>query len=258
MRSDFEVIVRKLPKEDAIIYPIADLHVGDPGCDERAWDFFVNGVANTKNAYVVLAGDLMNNATKSSVSNVYAETMRPAEQKRWLAEWLEPIRDRILCAVPGNHERRSLRDVDDDPLYDVMCKLDLEDIYRPNMAFLELELGEAHSQYRIGVTHGSGNGSKVGSGINKNEGFAHVIEGLDALITAHTHKGAVTKPQKLVFNTQTKRIDTRDFVVMTATAWNGYSDYALQKQLTPASNSIQKMRLSVNSGHREKRIEVIW
>ena len=68
----------------------------------------------------------MNNATKTSVSNVYAETMRPREQKRKLVEMLTPLRDKILVATPGNHERRSIRDVDEDPMYDIMCKLDLE------------------------------------------------------------------------------------------------------------------------------------
>ena len=86
---------------------------------------------------LLLAGDLMNNATKTSVSNVFEEVMRPSEAKRQLVTALTPLRERILCGLPGNHERRN-RDVDDDPMYDIMCKLDLEHLYRENMAFVKV------------------------------------------------------------------------------------------------------------------------
>ena len=258
MKSDFEVIVKKLPKADVRIYPVSDLHVGDAGFNEDAFIQFVNHVQESSDEYVILAGDLMNNAIRTSVSNVFAETMRPSEQKRWIAERLEPIRDKILCAVPGNHERRSLKDADDEPLYDIMCKLDLEDIYRPNMAFLEIELGDTHAQYRIGVTHGSSGASKTGGAVNRNEAFGHIIEGLDALITGHTHKGAITRPQKMVVNPVTKRVEMRDFVVMTTVAWNGHSDYAIQKQLNPASSQLPCLYLKANASHKAKSLGVVW
>ena len=41
----------------------------------------------------------MNNATRSSVSNVFDETLRPREQKERLIGFLTPIKDKILCAV---------------------------------------------------------------------------------------------------------------------------------------------------------------
>ena len=122
MKSGFDVIVRHFPKnEDINIYLIADLHVGALEFLEKEWhDFRENVLA--EGAYLIIAGDMMNNTTRSSVSNIFDETMRPREQKRWLANELEPFRDRILCATDGNHERRSERDVDDNPLYDVMAK----------------------------------------------------------------------------------------------------------------------------------------
>lgn len=251
MKSDFEMIVKSLPKEDVVIYPIADLHIGDPEFDEEKWNAFVNELLGSHNTFCMLAGDMINNATKSSVSNVYAETMRPMEQKWYLSRLLAPIRDRIICAVPGNHERRSLKEVDDEPLYDVMCKLDLEDVYRPNIAFVELELGDSHNQYRIAVTHGNGD-------YRKNEAWGNVVEGLDALVTGHTHRGVVTKPQKLMVNPRTKEIEFRDFTVLTATAWNGYADYARQKQLFPNSGTLQKMICHYDPSHKAKRIEVSW
>jgi hypothetical protein len=72
---------------------------------------------------------------------------------------LEPLRDRIICGVSGNHERRSVKDCDDDPAYDIMCKLDIEDKYRENIAFVKIQFGrqDANGQknptYKIAVTH---------------------------------------------------------------------------------------------------------
>ena len=126
-----------------------------------------------ENSYIILGGDLINNGIKSSVSNVYDETMRPREQKKLLVEMLSPLKDRILCAVSGNHERRSSREVDDDIIYDVMCKLDIEDVYRENLAFLKIQFGTARSDgkvnptYVICITHGTGSGIMTGASVNK-------------------------------------------------------------------------------------------
>ena len=99
-------------------------------------------ILQEKNSYICLMGDLMNNATRSSVSNVFDDIMRPREQKRYLANALAPLSERILCAVSGNHEARSGKDADDSPMFDIMAKLDLEDLFRENAAFIKLGLGQ--------------------------------------------------------------------------------------------------------------------
>ena len=86
---------------------------------EQEWIAFCRQIASDQNAYIILGGDLMNNATRSSVSNVFEERIRPRDQKKQLVTLLEPVRDRILCMVSGNHERRSGKDADDDPTYDI-------------------------------------------------------------------------------------------------------------------------------------------
>lgn len=104
------------------------------------------------------------------------------------------------------------------------------------------------------VTHSTGGGIYTGAAVNRNERFAMMIDGLDILITAHVHKGIVTKPQKLVIDAQNKRVSTKDFTVISSTAWMDYGSYALRKMLTPASGTIQTIVLK--RGH--KQVEVIW
>ena len=82
------------------IYPLMDLHIGDKKTDTVLFYKFIQHILEQPNRYMTIQGDLMNNATKSSVSNVYEETMNPHEQKKWLIHELKCVKDRILCVVP--------------------------------------------------------------------------------------------------------------------------------------------------------------
>ena len=132
MENDFKLIVKQFDKS-ITIYPICDVHLGALEHNKEEWEKFVNKIQSEPNSYIILVGDLINNATRSSVSNVFDDIMRPMEQKDKMVQYLEPLKDRIICGVPGNHERRSGKDADNDPMYDIMCKLGLEELYRKNI-----------------------------------------------------------------------------------------------------------------------------
>lgn len=256
MKDDFEIIKYKFDKEIKII-PIFDLHYGSIGCNLKKWKEFVDYVLSHDDVYVVIGGDLVDNQTKNS-HNPFECTVKPSEQKRWLAEQLKQIKHRILCVTSGNHEKRKdNKAADDDFMYDVCMKLDIEDKYRPNMCFLKVQLGERNEAYRqtymIGVTHGSGGGVLTGSSINKNERFGYTIEGLDMLITGHSHKSAVTKPAKIMFDSKNDKVTMKPFYAVTATSWLDYGGYALAQQLNPASHMFQEITLTKQ---KTKSIEI--
>ena len=250
MQNDFDLIKYHFGKNDDIeIYPISDVHLGAAEHMDVEWDSFCSHILEKPNAYITLGGDLINNSTRNSVANVFEETMRPREQKKRMAEMLEPIKSRILCAVTGNHERRSAKDADDDPTYDIMCKLDLEDIYRENIAFVKIQIGDvkgtgtANPTYTLVVTHGAGGGMLTGGSVNRNERFGYVIDGMDCLIVGHTHKPFVTQPSKLKIDPYNNKVSLRPFKVVSSTSWLNYGGYAAQKMLIPSSHAIQIVRL---------------
>ena len=250
MQNDFDLIKYHFDKNDDIeIYPISDVHLGAAEHMEMEWDSFCSHILEKPNAYITLGGDLINNSTRNSVANVFEETMRPREQKKRMAEMLEPIKSRILCAVTGNHERRSAKDADDDPTYDIMCKLDLEDIYRENIAFVKIQIGDvkgtgtANPTYTLVVTHGAGGGMLTGGSVNRNERFGYVIDGMDCLIVGHTHKPFVTQPSKLKIDPFNNKVSLRPFKVVSSTSWLNYGGYAAQKMLIPSSHAIQNVCL---------------
>ena len=250
MLSDFKIISHKFPnRQDIEIWPIADVHLGAAEHDAEAWGAFCKALTQKENAYVTIVGDLINNATRSSVSNIFQETLRPREQKKLMVQMLEPIRDKILSVVSGNHERRSGKDADDDPTYDICCKLDIETLYRENISFTKLHFGEDHiagdrnPTYVITTTHGAGSGALTGGVVNKAERFAYVLDGADALIVAHSHKPFITAPSKIKIDPQHNNVYFRPFYVVNATSWMNYGGYAVQKMMAPTSIKPQIIRL---------------
>ena len=154
MLSDLEIIEHRFPeRQDIVIYPISDVHFGAAEHMAKEWEKFCADLLTQENAYLFLGGDLINNGTKTAVTNCFTETHRPMLQKKIMCEMLEPVRDRILCMVSGNHEDRGAnRDADNDISYDIACKLNVEHLYRKNVAFVKLRFGET----------GKGKGSRRG------------------------------------------------------------------------------------------------
>lgn len=261
MLSDFNVIVRRF--DSAIkIACISDVHFGALEHMEREWKNFIQTVLADPNLYLILNGDLINNNTRSSVGSPWDDVIRPREQKKQMVELLTPIKDRILCCTSGNHERRSMKDADDDPTYDIMAKLDLEDVYRQNAAFLKIQLGSEkafeqrhNTAYTFAVTHGSGGGIYTGATVNRNERWGNVIEGVDCVVVGHTHKGTVSRPSKLVFDPRSNLITMKDYLVISCVAWQRYGEYPLQKMMLPATTGNPQI---LHLSDKEKHIEVRW
>lgn len=260
MLSDFDIIIRRF--DSAIkIACISDVHFGGIGHCEKQWKKFIKMVQEDPTLYLVLGGDLINNNVRSGVGSPWDDYIRPSEQKRMMVEFLEPIKHRVLCAVSGNHERRSLKDSDTDVMYDIMAKLDLEHLYRPNAAFMKIQIGQRTNApnkgkctYTFAVTHGTG-GGQTGAAVNRNERWGSNIENVDCVISGHTHKGAVSKPMKMVFDPHNDKILFKQFVSVICVPWQEYVDFPLQKMMNP-STAANPQFLYLND--KEKNIEVRW
>lgn len=257
MLSDFEMICVDLPKENAVIIPVGDVHLGAKEHCRKAWDEFCNTVLSRDNVYLVVGGDLLNNALKNSVSNVYEDVMSPSEEKAQLVAQLTPLKDRILCGVEGNHERRTSRECDQSPLYDIFCKMDIEDRFRQNAAFLKVHLGDQKNHnnptYTFAVVHGNGSSIYTVSSAAKAERFGMSIDGIDCLIGFHTHKPIDAPIGKLVVDKYNNCVSVKPWRLVVASSWLDYSSYAVQKLLTPTARVNQEIWLRAT----EKELKVL-
>ena len=65
---------------EATIYPLADVHLGAIGADTQAFYELITQIASEPNSYVTLQGDLIDNGTRNSVTNIFKATMPPSQQ----------------------------------------------------------------------------------------------------------------------------------------------------------------------------------
>lgn len=241
---------------DIKIIPIADVHLGARECMEDRFRQFIRMVEGTPNIYLTMGGDLINNSTRSSVGSPFTEVMPPHIQKREMANILAPVRDRILCFVPGNHEMRSRKDADDCPVYDIAAKLDLEDLYREDVAYVKVQLGlreygkghrpkaDYRPTYTLVVAHGNGGGMLPGAAVNRGQRFGYVFSGMDLLVLGHTHVPYNIKYKKINIDSRNNTVSEESFKVVCATSWLEYAGYPVQKLLSPTAFAEQTVVLS--------------
>lgn len=244
-----KVIVKDLSAtwKYATLYPIADVHLGAKECMLEEFTKYINQINDDDRAIVILAGDLINNGIKSSKTNVYDEVMPPDEQKYKMVELLRPIKDKIICMVGGNHERRTDKDTNIDITKDIAILLDIEDTYSKDMGFIKIRLGnDSHNKviaYMLCVAHGAGGGSFIGSGLNKIESYQYTIDGVDIIITGHTHKPIKAPAARLIFDPRNNNIIETKTLMFVCTSWLRYGGYALEKLLKPVAFAPDTIRL---------------
>lgn len=250
--SDATIITHHFPsKQDIHIYPIGDVHLGVREHMSKEWKAFLRKILDDPVGYTVILGDLIDNATRSSVADVWENILSPREQKERMVRQLEPLAraGRILCILPGNHERRSVRETEYNPAYDIAVNLGIEDLYRENMAFLCLRFGNPkydgmkNPTYTLAVMHGAGGGKKFGSSLNNLVDFGYVIDGADMVIMGHTHKPIAAAPEKIKIDIQNGKVSMKPFKVVNITSWLAWGGYASRKMLAPAGHAPQVITL---------------
>lgn len=253
MISDFVPLIHRLDGRTVKVWAVADLHIGAKECDLKGFTAFLRRVQDDKDSYIVLCGDMLNNGIRDSVTNVYEEVLPPSAQMEKAAELLTPVKDRILGAVGGNHEARSRKAVDLDPMYAVMLMLGRGELYRQNMAFVRvvLEQGAVKDHYSLLLLHGKTE--------NKRRNFDYAVEGVDAIIGAHTHDPLVRKSARLCF-TSGNRVLVKPAVSLTATSWLDYGGYAAAALYRPTvSSDPQHLELEfTGTNTRNGNIRVVW
>lgn len=190
-----------LPYAELIeVHPMADLHIGDSNSDYKLIMERIEHIKNTPNAYCILDGDLMDTAICSSIGDTYGANLQPMEQLKHCVKIFEPIKDKILAVLPGNHENRVFK-IDGIDITEIMCaQLGIPERYSPTTALLFIRFGKgtrkaSHGRpmlYTAYITHGAGGGRKEGGKVNRLADLACIVDA-DIYIHAHTHLPVVFK-----------------------------------------------------------------
>lgn len=229
MLDDFILINSKFDKKSVLnIYPLGDVHIGSKEFDLELFLQWREMVENDPNGAVVIIGDIMNMGLRNSKSNVYEERLTPMEQKEMCYELLKPIADKIIAGCSGNHEYRSVKEVGMNPLYDVFCRLCIEDRYRENVCFIKLTVGKKgrnNNTYGLVLTHGS---SK-----NKDEKWTYSVDGCDCFISGHTHLGTHQPMGKIRMDLDHNKVKMVGYQHIVVLPFQSYGGYAIRGKYMP-------------------------
>ena len=188
-KKDDELIILKLPAEwpYANVYFIGDKHVGSRQARCDLFRLLVKTIQDDPYGIALICGDLLDFGIMGSKTVPYCERLTPQEQKDEVTAILEPIASKIGAIVPGNHENRGFKTVGINPLYDVACRLRIEDRYRENAAAVKISVGSLGTggkprqvAYAGVVSHGSS--------ISKHQKYTESWEGVDFFVSGHTHR----------------------------------------------------------------------
>lgn len=192
--------------EQMELHVFADEHLGDANCDIKHLLQRIEYVQNTPTAYCILNGDIIDNATRTSIGDIYAQEFNPLEQLQKAIDIFEPIKDKILCITHGNHENRTYQREGINLSYLMAKQMGLAERYTPTSAVLFIRLGEdAHHTketngsgnirkicYTMYVLHGSGGGRKEGAKAIHLADMASIID-CDLYLHSHVHLPMIMK-----------------------------------------------------------------
>lgn len=259
-----KIIKIDLPREleKVELHTFADEHLGDEHCDLKRLIQRIEYVRDTPNAYCILNGDIIDNATKTSIGDIYVQEFAPMEQLQRAVDLFGPIKDKILAITHGNHENRTYRNEGINLSSLMAAQLGLSDRYTATSAVIFLRLGEESQKesrgsgkyrqicYTLYVLHGVGGGRKEGTKAIRLADMASIID-TDIYIHSHTHLPMVMKQayHRIDPRNSTVALVTKLFVNTAANL--NYGGYGEAQEFKPSSKDTPVIFL----GGRKKTYE---
>lgn len=247
-----KVIKIDLPKdiEKIEIHTFADEHIGDEHADLERLKQRIEYVVNTPSAYCVLNGDIIDNATKTSIGDVYANEFNPMQQLEEAVRLFKPLKDKILAITHGNHEARTYRKEGIDLSYLLAVQLGLFEKYTPTSALIFLRFGKSrnHSNtskqcYTIFMLHGSGGGRKEGAKAIRLADMSSIIDA-DIYIHSHTHLPMIMKQNYHRIDKQNSMVRIVEKLFVNTAANLNYGGYGEAQEFKPSSKTSPIIYLS--------------
>lgn len=248
------------------LHIFADEHLGDEHCDVKRLMQRIEYVKNTPCAYCILNGDIIDNATRTSIGDTYAQEFNPMEQIQRAVDIFGPIKDKILCITHGNHENRTYKKEGINLSSLIATQLGLSARYTPTSAVLFIRFGESTRFtesngsgkkrkicYTVYVLHGSGGGRKEGAKAIRLADMASIID-TDIYIHSHTHLPIIMKQgfHRIDTKNSTVALVTKLFVNTAANL--NYGGYGEAQAFKPSSKDTPIIYLDGTKKQYEARL----
>ena len=247
-----------------IVVPFGDIHLGADGCNKTYLRNTIDWIRKTPNCYAIGMGDYVDAIAigdkRFDIKSVDKEFLPeldnlPIAQLKYLEKLISPIKDKILCMIPGNHEDkfRQIHSVD------IMHELNRD---------LGIEVGDFLSYLRVSfdrkqfhtspvtffLFHGAWCGRKTGGKVNQIQDLASSYD-FDVVCVGHSHDLFAVTSERLVLPPTSKELikEKRTFIntgTFMETTTSGGSGYAERKGYPIAK--IGTCRIDIYPNHRPR------
>lgn len=263
------VIKINLPAEleSVEIHVFADEHLGDPHCDVDRLLERIEYVKNTPSAYCILNGDIIDNATKTSIGDTYTQVFNPMEQIQKAVDIFSPIKDKILAITHGNHENRTYRKEGIDLSRVIANQFGIPERYSPTSALLFIRFGkmargvkESNGSgntrkicYTLYCLHGSGGGRKEGAKAIRLADMTSIVD-VDIYIHSHTHLPMIMKQAFHRVDCRNSTVALVDKLFINTAANLNYGGYGEAGEFKPSSKDTPVIYLDGSKKHFTARL----
>ncbi len=238
------------------LYPLGDWHLGSRQADLDFISQVIDEIKDNPNAYWAGMGDLMENAIIGSKSDVYLQKIPPKEQMDMICKLLEPIKNKGLFLIAGNHEARTMRQVGLVPEQYISVVLGLP--YCGYSCLAKFSMKKAHwpHDFTCYFHHNYGGGYTPGGKVNRAECLRKICPTADAAFSGHFH--VTSRIPVTWFEAGVKGVVRRtgyDYITGSALRWD--ESYAEEKA-KPAS-TVEFIRVTMmgsSSGHGDSRKQI--
>jgi predicted phosphodiesterase len=236
---------------------ISDAHVGSRDFNQ---DVFLNIIKLAKeiDALIILNGDLLENSSKISVADGWANQKHLCnDQMNYVVDRLMPIKDQIIGITAGNHEWRSYNNGGIDLTQSIAQMLGKIDVYTPTAfyGYITQKYKGQKTCYNVLAVHGT-RGAKNDAAFHAGTGrdfFGGVVDGFDIVIRGHAHKNSTMPFQVLRANPKSTTIrETEIYSVAPGHYLNYHKSYAERASMPRSPIGTQLLNLQFSaSGEKE-------
>lgn len=238
-----------------IIIPLSDVHYGSFHCDEKLLTRRLKEIELRDNCFTFIPGDLIENALPDSPGGaIFDQKIRPEAQIDKIKIKLAPIAHKILSALGGNHEGRSEKRCDINPM-SIICN----DLRVPcfNEPFF-MNISWKGYIFTFYIQHGSTNAQTEGGKIGKANVPSKFIDFTMFLIMAHVHDKGVNKMVRICRERQIDKegkiisfdlIEKKHYVITLSSLYGYHGSYAAKKPYVPGSKEKVVISLFANGDY---------
>lgn len=257
--------------EEVEVVPIADVHIGNPLCDEVAFkdiiDYILEEPSNPKRARIcLLNGDLTESVTKNSKGNLFEMTYTPQVQIAMMVKYLLPLTEtserypmgKILSYCSGNHDWNRYNDTGVTASESIAARLGIEERYSNDgcYSFIELSRIDINKEsVSVGIYNQhmtGGNGSTIGAKANRvvRAGLGGGIIA-DVVVGSHVHQPMTFKEDVIVPFKNSLVQKTITYVV--TNSFLKFGDYSQRMGMKPSTIVVPKILIKQARDKKTRR-----